>query len=95
MWDLICERAVKKNCVVVLAQASLEDYERVPIEAFGAALLRGMGWKEGEALGSGKFKGCVKRVCSSMGIVRRKGPVARFLFTCRVITICVGHPQVG
>lgn len=29
----------------------------MPIEAFGAALLRGMGWKEGEALGTGKFKG--------------------------------------
>ncbi|KAH7409004.1 DExH-box splicing factor binding site-domain-containing protein [Cadophora sp. MPI-SDFR-AT-0126] len=25
--------------------SSLEDYERVPVEEFGAALLRGMGWK--------------------------------------------------
>ena len=29
--------------------ASLEDYERVPVSQFGAALLRGMGWKEGMA----------------------------------------------
>ncbi|RDW68490.1 hypothetical protein BP5796_09147 [Coleophoma crateriformis] len=27
--------------------STLEDYERVPVEEFGAALLRGMGWKEG------------------------------------------------
>lgn len=27
--------------------ASLEDYARVPVAQFGAALLRGMGWKEG------------------------------------------------
>ncbi|KAI1312213.1 hypothetical protein EDD11_003198 [Mortierella claussenii] len=32
-------------------QASLEDYEKVPVEEFGAALLRGMGWK-GDANGS-------------------------------------------
>jgi len=29
--------------------ATLDDYERVPVEQFGAALLRGMGWKEGMA----------------------------------------------
>lgn len=29
-------------------ESSLEDYEQVPIEQFGLALLRGMGWKEGE-----------------------------------------------
>lgn len=27
-------------------ECTLEDYERVPIEDFGAAMLRGMGWKE-------------------------------------------------
>ncbi|KAG8936180.1 hypothetical protein FRC02_004208 [Tulasnella sp. 418] len=30
-------------------EATLEDYTRVPVEQFGAALLRGMGWKEGAA----------------------------------------------
>lgn len=29
--------------------ATLEDYDRVPVEQFGAALLRGMGWKPGQA----------------------------------------------
>lgn len=31
--------------------ASLEDYAAVPVEEFGAALLRGMGWKEGDEVG--------------------------------------------
>ncbi|KAL0256213.1 DNA primase large subunit Spp2 [Diplodia seriata] len=34
--------------------ATLEDYEAVPVEQFGAAMLRGMGWKEGEAIGRRK-----------------------------------------
>lgn len=29
--------------------ASLEDYAAVPVEEFGAAILRGLGWKDGEA----------------------------------------------
>lgn len=28
-------------------QSTLADYARVPVSQFGAALLRGMGWKEG------------------------------------------------
>jgi len=32
-------------------QASLDDYESMPIESFGEALLRGMGWKEGQGIG--------------------------------------------
>ncbi|KAI9284720.1 DExH-box splicing factor binding site-domain-containing protein [Umbelopsis sp. AD052] len=35
-------------------ETSLEEYDQVPVEQFGAALLRGMGWKEGQALGGGK-----------------------------------------
>ncbi|KAF3159680.1 hypothetical protein TWF225_004280 [Orbilia oligospora] len=31
--------------------ATLEEYAAVPVEEFGAALLRGMGWKEGESIG--------------------------------------------
>lgn len=34
--------------------ASLDDYATVPVEEFGAALLRGMGWKEGEDVGKRK-----------------------------------------
>ena len=29
-----------------------EDYENVPVEQFGAALLRGMGWKENDTKSS-------------------------------------------
>ncbi|XP_070558433.1 G-patch domain and KOW motifs-containing protein-like [Ptychodera flava] len=36
-------------------EASEADYEQVPIEQYGLAMLRGMGWKPGEAIG-GKFK---------------------------------------
>lgn len=32
-------------------ETSLEDYNRIPIEDFGKALLKGMGWKEGTAVG--------------------------------------------
>lgn len=31
--------------------ASLADYAAVPVEEFGAGMLRGMGWKEGESIG--------------------------------------------
>ena len=34
--------------------ASLEEYAAVPVEDFGAALLRGMGWKEGDVVGKRK-----------------------------------------
>ena len=34
--------------------ASLDAYAAVPVEEFGAALLRGMGWKEGDAVGRRK-----------------------------------------
>ena len=34
--------------------SSLADYDAVPIEEFGAALLRGMGWKEGDSIGRKK-----------------------------------------
>lgn len=29
----------------------LEDYERIPVNVYGVAMLRGMGWKEGDAIG--------------------------------------------
>ncbi|GAA96308.1 uncharacterized protein L969DRAFT_527066 [Mixia osmundae IAM 14324] len=37
-----------------------EDYSRVPIADFGAALLRGMGWKEGQAVSKNNRKGPAK-----------------------------------
>ncbi|EAW10220.1 spliceosome ATPase-activating subunit SPP2 [Aspergillus clavatus NRRL 1] len=35
--------------------ASLDQYNAIPVEEFGAALLRGMGWKEGQSIGRGKY----------------------------------------
>ena len=34
--------------------STLDDYAAVPVEEFGAALLRGMGWKEGDVVGKRK-----------------------------------------
>ena len=39
--------------------AKLEDYAAVPVDEFGAALLRGLGWKDGDAIG--KHKGLVSK----------------------------------
>ncbi len=35
-------------------ESTVEEYQRMPVEAFGEALLRGMGWKEGRGIGRGK-----------------------------------------
>ncbi len=51
--------AFKQDVVELPDEASLEDYERIPVSQFGAALLRGMGWKEGHAA-SRKNKGLVE-----------------------------------
>lgn len=32
-------------------QSSMDDYENIPISAFGTAMLRGMGWSEGKPIG--------------------------------------------
>ncbi|XP_060820541.1 G-patch domain and KOW motifs-containing protein isoform X4 [Bombus pascuorum] len=32
-------------------QSTLEDYEKIPIDAFGIAMLRGMGWQPGKGIG--------------------------------------------
>jgi hypothetical protein len=49
------EDAYKRAVALAPDVSTLEDYERVPVEEFGAALLRGMGWK-------GKKEGQVKEV---------------------------------
>ena len=51
--------AYKQDVVELPDSATLEDYERVPVSQFGAALLRGMGWKEGTSA-SRKNKGLVE-----------------------------------
>ncbi|KAF9268751.1 hypothetical protein L218DRAFT_852827 [Marasmius fiardii PR-910] len=50
------EEAYKQDVNELPDSATLDDYSRVPVEQFGAALLRGMGWKEGTAA-SRKGKG--------------------------------------
>lgn len=35
--------------------ATLDQYNAIPVEEFGAALLRGMGWKEGQSVGRGNY----------------------------------------
>ncbi|EKV19765.1 Pre-mRNA-splicing factor spp2 [Penicillium digitatum] len=35
--------------------ATLDAYNAIPVEEFGAALLRGMGWKDGQSIGRGKY----------------------------------------
>lgn len=42
--------------------ATLEEYTAVPVEEFGAALLRGMGWKEGESIGKSGSTGNKPRI---------------------------------
>lgn len=44
----------------------MEAYEAMPVEAFGEALLRGMGWSEGRAVGRN-----VKEEVKAKDLVRR------------------------
>ena len=50
------EQAFERDYKEAPDMASLDDYARVPVEEFGAALLRGMGWKDGEGIGSNRGK---------------------------------------
>ncbi|EON66723.1 hypothetical protein W97_05969 [Coniosporium apollinis CBS 100218] len=45
------EEAFQRDYKNAPDMATLEQYAAVPVEEFGAALLRGMGWKDGEAIG--------------------------------------------
>lgn len=38
------------------AESTLDDYENVPINDFGLAMLRGMGWKDGDGIGKNPAK---------------------------------------
>ena len=58
--------------------ASLDDYERIPVEDFGSAMLRGMGWKEGQAIGKAGGKAVkqqkVERRPALLGIGAKEAP---------------------
>ncbi|KAF9047380.1 DExH-box splicing factor binding site-domain-containing protein [Panaeolus papilionaceus] len=52
--------ALKQDVEELPDEATLDDYARVPVAQFGAALLRGMGWKEGTAASRKPGKGLVE-----------------------------------
>ncbi|XP_043259629.1 G-patch domain and KOW motifs-containing protein-like [Colletes gigas] len=49
-------------------QSSLEDYEKIPVDAFGVAMLRGMGWQPGKGIGKNE-----KLVAAVIPELRPKG----------------------
>ncbi|KAG5438090.1 hypothetical protein PCK2_000967, partial [Pneumocystis canis] len=53
---LIEDEIYKIDVMSLPDPSTLEDYENVPVEQFGNALLRGMGWKDGEGIGKNKQK---------------------------------------
>ena len=52
--------ALKQDVDELPDAASLDDYARVPVSQFGAALLRGMGWKEGTSASRKPGKGLIE-----------------------------------
>ncbi|KAJ2931240.1 hypothetical protein H1R20_g5830, partial [Candolleomyces eurysporus] len=54
------EEAFQQDIGELPESATMADYERVPVSQFGAALLRGMGWKEGTAASRKPGKGLVE-----------------------------------
>ncbi|KAI0293484.1 DExH-box splicing factor binding site-domain-containing protein [Multifurca ochricompacta] len=52
--------AFKQDVDELPDQATLIDYERIPVAQFGAAMLRGMGWKPGEPASRNKKRGIVE-----------------------------------
>lgn len=62
------EQQILREAVEELPEeASLDAYDSLPVEEFGAALLRGMGWTEGKGIGRGK------EVVKPVEYVRRVG----------------------
>jgi G patch domain/KOW motif-containing protein len=55
------EEALKSDLERCGSETHLDDYESMPISEFGKALMRGMGWKDGEALG-GSRKGILEPI---------------------------------
>jgi len=52
--------ALKQDVDELPDVATIEDYARVPVSQFGAALLRGMGWKEGTSASRKPGKGLIE-----------------------------------
>ncbi|KAI0994145.1 hypothetical protein K3495_g14037 [Podosphaera aphanis] len=67
--------AYKRAVAAAPEPSNMEDYERVPVEEFGAALLRGMGWN-GKKIGGMKE---VKRRQNLLGLGAKELKEAEFL----------------
>lgn len=52
--------AFKQDLDELPDEATLQDYERIPVSQFGMAMLRGMGWKPGEPASRNKKGGIVE-----------------------------------
>lgn len=39
------------NLTVCVCQSTEADYEAIPVEAYGLAMLKGMGWNKAEGIG--------------------------------------------
>ncbi|EKX45933.1 hypothetical protein GUITHDRAFT_163177 [Guillardia theta CCMP2712] len=55
------DAALKEDLTQCGEEVKLDDYESMPISEFGMALMRGMGWKDGDALG-GSRKGIIEPI---------------------------------
>lgn len=83
---LLCPISAMQQClcdVVVVVQDDVETlaedpdqdaYEAMPVEMFGEAMLRGMGWSEGKGIGVNK----VQAITASAAITK----TTHFLRTC-------------
>ncbi|KAK1574572.1 hypothetical protein QYE76_048140 [Lolium multiflorum] len=67
--DLMLRR-YKEDMAVLPDQPGVEEYDEVPVEGFGAAILAGYGWKEGDAIG----RNCAKKEAKVVQYDRRTGP---------------------
>ena len=68
--------ALRQDVLELPDMASLEAYDAMPVEAFGAALLRGMGWKEGDAIGMAAKPSTVERRPALLGLGAKERPAA-------------------
>ncbi|XP_068759419.1 G-patch domain and KOW motifs-containing protein-like [Montipora capricornis] len=55
------EKNEKLDIALRPEQSTMDDYQDMPVTSFGAAMLRGMGWKKGEAIG-GTNKGLAEPI---------------------------------
>jgi G patch domain/KOW motif-containing protein len=63
-------RRFKQDMAALPDQPDSDEYDEVPVEGFGAALLAGYGWKKGDAIG----KNSTKKEAKVVQYDRRTGP---------------------